>query len=144
MLPASALEKLTMMHVQYPMMFKVTNPRGNRATHCGVMEFSAREGHCYLPQWVSDAGGERSRRGVCFAGCTLPPTPPYLSSLLTRLLHPVPSITLSPPCLQIMENLVLEEGALIVIRNVQLPKGRFVKFRPHSKDFLDISNPRAV
>jgi ubiquitin fusion degradation protein 1 len=46
--------------------------------------------------------------------------------------------------MQIMQNLLLPEGGFIVVRNVQLPKARFVKFQPHSKDFIDISNPRAV
>lgn len=95
LMPSSALQRLTMMHVQYPMMFKISNPRAKRTSHCGVMEFSADEGKVYLPQWM-------------------------------------------------MQNLIIEEGSMIMIRNVQLPKGRFVKFRPHSKDFLDISNPRAV
>ena len=44
----------------------------------------------------------------------------------------------------VMSNLVLREGEMVTVRNVQLPKAKFVKFQPHSKDFLDISNPRAV
>ena len=44
----------------------------------------------------------------------------------------------------IMQNLLAEEGALVTIRNVSLPKATFVKFKPQSVDFLDISNPRAV
>ena len=43
-----------------------------------------------------------------------------------------------------MQNLLLEEGDLVNIRSANLPKGRFVKLQPHTKDFLDISNPRAV
>ena len=43
-----------------------------------------------------------------------------------------------------MGNLLLQEGEMVTLKSVQLPKGRFVKFRPHSKDFLEISNPRAV
>lgn len=43
-----------------------------------------------------------------------------------------------------MQNLVIGEGSLITIKNVSLPKAQFVKFRPQSVDFLDISNPRAV
>lgn len=43
-----------------------------------------------------------------------------------------------------MQNLVLEEGSLVALRSVSLPKGKFVKLQPHTKDFLDISNPRAV
>ena len=45
---------------------------------------------------------------------------------------------------QMMQNLLLEEGDLINIRSATLPKGRFVKLQPHTMDFLDISNPRAV
>lgn len=44
----------------------------------------------------------------------------------------------------IMENLMVPESAMVTVRNVQLPKGRFVKFQPHSADFTRISNPRAV
>jgi ubiquitin fusion degradation protein 1 len=43
-----------------------------------------------------------------------------------------------------MQNLLLEEGALITITNVSLPKATFVKLQPQSTDFLEISNPRAV
>ena len=45
---------------------------------------------------------------------------------------------------QMMQNLLLQEGDLVVIRSANLPKGSFVKLQPHTKDFLDISNPRAV
>lgn len=43
-----------------------------------------------------------------------------------------------------MQNLVLEEGTVIRLSSATLPKGSFVKLQPHSKDFLDITNPRAV
>jgi ubiquitin fusion degradation protein 1 len=43
-----------------------------------------------------------------------------------------------------MQNLLLQEGDVITLRSATLPKGSFVKLQPHSKDFLDISNPRAV
>lgn len=43
-----------------------------------------------------------------------------------------------------MQNLLLQEGDVITLRSATLPKGTFVKLQPHSKDFLDISNPRAV
>ncbi len=46
--------------------------------------------------------------------------------------------------LQMMQNLLLQEGDLVHIQSVSLPKGSFVKLRPHSSDFLDISNPKAV
>lgn len=43
-----------------------------------------------------------------------------------------------------MQNLCLTEGSLVHVKNVTLPKATFVKIRPQSIDFLDISNPRAV
>jgi hypothetical protein len=51
-LPASALEHLTRLHIQFPMLFKLINKSKNRETHCGVLEFVAEEGRCYLPYWV--------------------------------------------------------------------------------------------
>lgn len=43
-----------------------------------------------------------------------------------------------------MQNLLLEEGSLVSVTNVSLPKATFVKLQPQSTDFLEISNPRAV
>ncbi|KAL7579939.1 hypothetical protein ACA910_004936 [Epithemia clementina (nom. ined.)] len=43
-----------------------------------------------------------------------------------------------------MQNLLIEEGSLITVTNVSLPKATFVKLQPQSVDFLEISNPRAV
>ena len=43
-----------------------------------------------------------------------------------------------------MQNLLIEEGALITVTNVSLPKATFVKLQPQSVDFLEISNPRVV
>jgi ubiquitin fusion degradation protein 1 len=43
-----------------------------------------------------------------------------------------------------MQNLLMEEGGLITVSNVSLPKATFVKLQPQSTDFLEISNPRAV
>ena len=83
------------MNVDYPMLFQLKNQRMNRSTHCGVYEFSAQEGCCYLPFWM-------------------------------------------------MQNLMIGEGALVTVKNVSLPRAKFVKFRPQSVEFLEISNPRAV
>jgi ubiquitin fusion degradation protein 1 len=95
-LPPSALERLTMLEVSYPMLFRISGIEPtSAATHCGVIEFSGDEGRCYLPHWV-------------------------------------------------MTNLAMEEGAFISVRSAQLPKGRFVKFRPASTDFIRLSNPKAV
>ena len=37
-----------------------------------------------------------------------------------------------------MQNLLLEEGALIKIDNVSLPKATYVKLRPQSTDFIKL------
>jgi ubiquitin fusion degradation protein 1 len=51
-LPPSALEHLTRLNTAYPMLFKLTNSRKDRETHCGVLEFVADEGRCYIPNWM--------------------------------------------------------------------------------------------
>lgn len=51
-MPASALDQLTRLNIVYPMLFKLTNPKKNRITHAGVLEFVADEGRVYLPYWV--------------------------------------------------------------------------------------------
>lgn len=49
-LPPSALSKLTMLHIAYPMLFELHNQ--NKMSHAGVLEFVAEEGRIYLPYWV--------------------------------------------------------------------------------------------
>jgi len=52
LLPASALEELSRMNIQYPMMFsieKVTSRGPKKRSHCSVLEFTAEEGVVYLP-----------------------------------------------------------------------------------------------
>lgn len=52
-LPPSALDKLTRLHITYPMLFELTNgAKDGRKTHAGVLEFIAEEGKIYLPYWV--------------------------------------------------------------------------------------------
>ena len=51
-MPASALDKLTQLHITYPMLFEVINGAKSKSTHAGVLEFTAEEGRCYLPFWV--------------------------------------------------------------------------------------------
>ncbi|KAL8115572.1 hypothetical protein AgCh_022176 [Apium graveolens] len=43
-----------------------------------------------------------------------------------------------------MENMLLREGDIVNIKNASLSKGTFVKLQPHTKDFLDVSNPKAI
>ena len=101
-LPASALDRLLKAQIDYPMLFKVSNPRAQppsgsspSSLHCGVMEFVAEEGMAYLPYWL-------------------------------------------------MQSLSISEGGLVTFANITLPKGNYVKLRPQTKDFLDVSNPKAV
>ena len=51
-LPASALDKLTQLHITYPMLFSLHNGQKGKSTHAGVLEFTAEEGRCYLPFWL--------------------------------------------------------------------------------------------
>ncbi|KAL7267361.1 ubiquitin fusion degradation protein [Rhizina undulata] len=51
-LPPSALEKLTRLHIAYPMLFELRNGAKDITTHAGVLEFIAEEGRVYLPQWM--------------------------------------------------------------------------------------------
>ncbi|XP_036592793.1 ubiquitin recognition factor in ER-associated degradation protein 1-like [Trichosurus vulpecula] len=94
-MPPSALEQLSQLNITYPMLFKLTNKNSNRMTHCGVLEFMADEGICYLPHWM-------------------------------------------------MQNLLLEEGDLVQVENVNLQVATYTRFQPQSPDFLDITNPKAV
>ncbi|XP_044483258.1 ubiquitin fusion degradation protein 1 homolog isoform X2 [Mangifera indica] len=94
-MPASALDRLASLHIEYPMLFELSNTSAGRVTHCGVLEFIADEGLIYLPYWM-------------------------------------------------MENLLLQEGDIVKVRNTSLAKGSYVRLQPHTKDFLDISNPKAI
>jgi ubiquitin fusion degradation protein 1 len=95
LLPPSSFDKLSRMEIEYPMLFELTNEPLDKRTHCGVLEFTAEEGRCYMPFWM-------------------------------------------------MQNLFLEEGALVKVKNVPLKKATYVKLKAQSVDFLDISNPKAV
>ncbi|KAF2756217.1 UFD1-domain-containing protein [Pseudovirgaria hyperparasitica] len=55
-LPPSALDKLTRLHITYPMLFELTNNKdnANKKTHAGVLEFTAEEGKIYLPYWLME------------------------------------------------------------------------------------------
>ncbi|KZZ97770.1 ubiquitin fusion degradation protein Ufd1 [Ascosphaera apis ARSEF 7405] len=51
-MPPSALDKLTRLHITYPMMFELVNGAKEKTTHAGVLEFIAEEGKIYLPYWL--------------------------------------------------------------------------------------------
>ena len=52
LLPTSALHELSRQNIKYPMLFKIEH--GSNYTHCGVLEFSAAEGHMYIPYWIME------------------------------------------------------------------------------------------
>ena len=52
-LPPSALDRLSQLgDLDFPMLFNVENVKEKTKTHCGVLEFIADEGVCYLPYWM--------------------------------------------------------------------------------------------
>ncbi|KAI9671185.1 MAG: Ubiquitin recognition factor in ER-associated degradation protein 1 [Caeruleum heppii] len=51
-MPPSALDRLTRLHITYPMLFELINGAKERVTHSGVLEFIAEEGKIYLPYWM--------------------------------------------------------------------------------------------
>ena len=53
-LPSSALDKLTRLHIAYPMLFELINGQEDKKTHAGVLEFTAEEGRVYVPNWIMD------------------------------------------------------------------------------------------
>lgn len=89
------MHELARLSITYPMLFMVSNPQMGKKTYCGVLEFSAEEGMCYLPYWM-------------------------------------------------MNNLYLEEGSEIILRNVNLKKGKFVVLQPHETAFINLANPKAI
>ena len=43
-----------------------------------------------------------------------------------------------------MQNLAIDQGGLLMVESASLPVATFAKFQPHSVDFLDLTNPKAV
>ncbi|XP_010469996.1 PREDICTED: ubiquitin fusion degradation protein 1 homolog [Camelina sativa] len=94
-MPPSALDRLASLHIEYPMLFQLSNVSVEKTSHCGVLEFTADEGFVYLPYWM-------------------------------------------------MLNMSLQEGDILQVKNISLVKGTYIKLQPHTQDFLDISNPKAI
>jgi len=51
-LPPSILENLSNLEVEWPLMFEISDPKGAKKSHCGVLEFIADEGCSYTPYWM--------------------------------------------------------------------------------------------
>ncbi|KAK6276557.1 hypothetical protein POUND7_006266 [Theobroma cacao] len=43
-----------------------------------------------------------------------------------------------------MESMELEEGELVTLKSASLDKGTFLKLQPHTKNFMQLSDPKAV
>eukprot|EP01027_Heterolobosea_sp_BB2_P013897 GEZU01019999.1.p1 GENE.GEZU01019999.1~~GEZU01019999.1.p1 ORF type:complete len:295 (+),score=66.54 GEZU01019999.1:71-886(+) len=43
-----------------------------------------------------------------------------------------------------LQHLRLQPGQIVTVRSATLPKGTYVKIRPQTKDFIEISDPKAV
>lgn len=114
-LPPSSLDKLTRLHITYPMLFELINGSKEKMTHAGVLEFIAEEGKIYLPFWVCSIDQERKNL--------------RLESNIFK---------------QIMQTLNLEPGDLLQVKSTDLPSGQFIKLQAQSTSFLDISDPKAV
>ncbi|CAK7197733.1 ubiquitin fusion degradation protein [Sporothrix eucalyptigena] len=52
LLPPSALDKVSRLHVQWPLLMELVNAEKGTHSHCGVLEFVAEEGRAYIPQWM--------------------------------------------------------------------------------------------
>ncbi|OLN91937.1 Ubiquitin fusion degradation protein 1-like protein 1 [Colletotrichum chlorophyti] len=51
-LPPSALDKVSKLHVQWPLLMEIINGEKGKHSHAGVLEFVAEEGRAYLPHWM--------------------------------------------------------------------------------------------
>ncbi|KAF7559717.1 hypothetical protein G7046_g4427 [Stylonectria norvegica] len=51
-LPPSALDKVSKLHVQWPLLMEMINGEKEKHSHAGVLEFIAEEGRAYIPQWM--------------------------------------------------------------------------------------------
>lgn len=71
-LPPSALNKLTMLHIRYPMLFELLNETNQIKTHSGVLEFVAEEGRCYIPQWMMQTLEVQPGQLIQISNCDLP------------------------------------------------------------------------
>ncbi|RDA90174.1 hypothetical protein CP533_1017 [Ophiocordyceps camponoti-saundersi (nom. inval.)] len=56
-LPPSALDKVSKLHVQWPLLMEMINGEKGKHSHAGVLEFIAEEGRAYIPQWMLETLG---------------------------------------------------------------------------------------
>jgi len=72
-LPPSALGCIAERNFEYPLLFQISNPLFvERVTHCGVLEFTAREGTAVIPFWMMQNIRLDQDGFVTVRTCTLP------------------------------------------------------------------------
>ncbi|KAJ9448794.1 Ubiquitin fusion degradation protein 1-like protein [Diplonema papillatum] len=71
-LPHSCMEQLARMEITYPMMFEVSNPSTGKKSHCGVLEFTAHEGHVICPYWLMKHLNVGEGQEISVSDTTLP------------------------------------------------------------------------
>ena len=49
-IPSSILDTLMSMDIQFPFIFEIIT--NDKKTNCGVLEFTAEEGSCFIPRWI--------------------------------------------------------------------------------------------
>ncbi len=62
LLPPSALDKVSRLHVQWPLLMELVNAEEGKHSHSGVLEFVAEEGRAYIPHWVGRRQAARDDR----------------------------------------------------------------------------------
>ena len=76
-LPKSALDSLSNISSfndsKNPILFVITNLEFNKSTHCGVSEFTAYEGTCYLPSNIFERLSLEKGQQVCIRNVDLKP-----------------------------------------------------------------------
>ncbi|KAM7500273.1 hypothetical protein LguiA_024687 [Lonicera macranthoides] len=92
-MPASALDRLTSLQIEYPMIFSIQNPSTDKVSHCGVLEFGAPEGLVYLPDWMMKNMGLEEGQLINFKDTALPKgvymkIQPHTMSFLINLTDP--------------------------------------------------------
>jgi len=107
------------------MLFELHNDATQRISHSGVLEFVAEEGMIIMPYWVLC----ENELSYCYLQLHLRSLSRLICSVFT---------------FQMMQNMLLQEGDTVRVKNATLPKGTYVKLQPHTTDFLDISNPKAM
>ena len=114
-LPPSALDQLTRLNIVYPMLFKLTNAAASRTTHCGTI--------------------------LCFKKVALAELTHFKFSGVLEFVADEGKVYIP---YWMMQNLAIDQGGLLMVESASLPVATFAKFQPHSVDFLDLTNPKAV